>query len=590
MLSKVIPFRKKVDAGGWRSDEFAECYRVVELLARSGLPVSIDSGVTDEGEPWAIVLREDSGDVLLHLARLDGKFVVISAAGPFAQRGDSLRAVLDTAIRTGGLAMLTRHSATANSDILRLHPATLIAAFIAGAWAHTQTSQAELMEASARREGGGADASRIEEVRMAGFAALPPSAVLAAAAASFAAVAVALRVTQVDPILEMTPDDFVQAALGLVAEMEGKAHIGAAPMELANLELKQDGTLTPSATLSEPTLSGAAPDDALTLVRIETKAMFMPMPAPGVGDVARFFVQQQDGFQSLSIARGAADGYFLANGPPRGLADFEPMPTWVLLVDTLPSAKEQAPATRPAIETPTPFRSILGVELQPTRGEGTPVIKAMLPTVVGETRPLLAPEDALAMIYKSAAQILNLDSATTPKGAETNGSFVKDKNTGSTVELTLASTAAPVDAPNMPSSTQSSTATLVTPQVVPGNPDANGGSRPLTVAVPSAPPSNAQLILEFTNGTEHIVRIDRSGLASPLGNLETGDAHKVLIFDAPWLAVKSFMLMPGVMMVEDDLLGGVNRAGIEMTGSSVLLDLGGGLSLTLLGVVDLGLI
>jgi len=119
-------------------------------------------------------------------------------------------------------------------------------------------------------------------------------------------------------------------------------------------------------------------------------------------------------------------------------------------------------------------------------------------------------------------------------------------------------------------------------------------SRPLTAAVQPAPPSKAQILLEFTNRTDHVVRVDRDALAGPLtgplaGHLETGNARKVVVFDAPWLDKKSFMLMPGVMMMEDDLLGGVNRAGMEMKASPVSLDLGGGLTLTLLGVMDLGL-
>lgn len=86
-----------------------------------------------------------------------------------------------------------------------------------------------------------------------------------------------------------------------------------------------------------------------------------------------------------------------------------------------------------------------------------------------------------------------------------------------------------------------------------------------------------------------MLRIDRDSLNGQFsGRLDTGDARKVLVFDAPWLEVKSFMLMPGVMMMEDDLLGGVNRAGMEMKASPVLLDLGGGLTLTLLGVMDFG--
>jgi hypothetical protein len=110
-----------------------------------------------------------------------------------------------------------------------------------------------------------------------------------------------------------------------------------------------------------------------------------------------------------------------------------------------------------------------------------------------------------------------------------------------------------------------------------------------TKTIQATPLLNAQIILDFTNGTEHTLQFDRQNILNSLPvRLETGDTRKLLIFDAPWLQVKSFMLMPGVMMVEDDLLGGVNRAGMEMKGTPVSLDLGGGLNLTLLGVIDFG--
>lgn len=86
------------------------------------------------------------------------------------------------------------------------------------------------------------------------------------------------------------------------------------------------------------------------------------------------------------------------------------------------------------------------------------------------------------------------------------------------------------------------------------------------------------------------MHVDRSGFTGALqANLDIGDVRKVVVFDAPWLAIKSFMLMPGVMMVEDDLLGGVSRADMEVKGSPSSLNLGDGLSLTLLGVVDFSL-
>ena len=605
MSSSVIPFRKKVGAVGWRHDELAECYRVVGLLARSGLPVSIDSGLTDEGEPWAIVLREDTGDVLLHMARLDGSFVLVSAAGPVAQRGESLRAVLDTAVRTGGLAMLTRSSAAADSNILRLHPTTLIAAFIAAAWVHTETSQADLLQASARREEG--SISRTDEARLTGVAVQPPSAALATAAASFAAVAAALYATQADPVLDVTVEDFIQAALDLVADVDSAAPVKAmtvsiAPVELANLELGQDGTLLTLAMMSEPRLSVDSTDNAYSLTLLPTVLTPASMHAPDAGGILQFSAQRQDTTQSSSLAWGAAGEHSLLMGP-QDIADFMHMEVAAPVLAATPSAAEgQTPITGPVTGTPEPVRLALVVTPTPVQEVGdAPVVRATLPITLDETG--LFPthfSDMLTLIFKSAIQILRFDQVaplTNPEAIDSTGT--NDGGAPTASKVTLASASVSEDT----NGALPSKATLVVspaspapvaqeaslPQTAPSDYNISGVGRPLTVAV-QPPPSNAQLLLEFITRTQHVVSVDRSGFTDPLlGPLDTGDARKVVVFDASWLQAKSFMLMPGVMMMEDDLLGGVNRAGMEMKGSPVSLHLGDGLSLTLLGVVDFGL-
>lgn len=605
MSSSVIPFRKKVDAVGWRPDELAECYRVVGLLARSGLPVSIDSGLTDEGEPWAIVLREDTGDVLLHMARLDGSFVVVSAAGPVAQRGESLRAVLDTAVRTGGLAMLTRRSAAADSEILRLHPTTLIAAFIAAAWVHTETSQADLLQASARREEG--SISRTDEARLTGFAVQTPSAALAIAAASFAAVAAALDAAQADPVLEVTPEDFIQAALGLLVTTSSEAPIAAlpvnfAPVEFANLELQQDTSVSSPAMMGEPASQEASPHSAHALQRFETAAASTSIHAPGTVDILHFSVQQQNGVPVSGLAWGADIRHALALDL-RGSVKFTPAAEVESLAASASFATEdEAPASHLTVDILTPVRAPLAVTPPPVRdGEEGAMARAKLSVPAEEAGLRLAQAvDAMTLIFKSAAQILHLDRSATSTGPD--AAISAEKNSSPTLSPvmgteTLQSTTKGLDGELLgKSSSIGSSAPVVEttslPQAAPSAPDVSGAGKPMVTAVqlPPSPRSNAQILLEFTAGTEHVVRVDQGGFTSPLsGLLSTGEARKVVVFDAPWLEVKSFMLMPGIMMMEDDLLGGVNRAGMEMKGSPVSLDLGAGLTLTLLGVVELGL-
>jgi len=601
MLSRVLPFRKKADTLGWRPEDLAECYRVVGLLSRSGLPVAIDSGLTDEGEPWAIVLREDTGDVLLHMARLDGTFVVVSAAGPIAQRGESLRAVLDAAIRTGGLAMLTRHSAPSGSEILRLHPSTLIAAVIAAALVHTQTSQAALLETNARREEWGS--SRTDDARLVSFAALSPPAVLATSAASFAAVAVALHATQADLVLEIRPEDFIQAALELGPAADDGVPVNTAPIELANLELWYDGAIVVSPGMGERTPSGSRPDDTQTLLRLEV--VVTPLKAQGTVDLLHFSGQQRDKMHSQSITWGVIDGHRVPN-IPLDAADFVPakqaLPSLATTTAALsaeprasadrPATDESVPAPSPAAEQPAFVRPTFDVSPSPPRRlEDAPVVSATLPVTGDETvlRPASS-GDALAVIFKSAAQLLNLYGS-----AEASG-FPRRVGEAylATPEIKIVSVSAVGDHRAGSPSTGPSNEILFSAASdftlsIEKEANFSDGGELTTKTIQETPLLNAQIILDFTNGSEHALQFNRQNIVNSLPvQLETGDTRKLLIFDAPWLEVKSFMLMPGVMMVEDDLLGGVNRAGMEMKGIPVSLDLGGGLNLTLLGVIDFG--
>jgi len=606
MLSSVIPFRKKVDAVSWRPDELAECYRVVGLLARSGLPVSIDSGLTDEGEPWAIVLREDTGDVLLHMARLDGSFVVVSAAGSVAQRGKSLRAVLDTAVRTGSLAMLTRSSAAADSEILRLHPATLIAAFITAAWVNTETSQSDLLQASARREGG--SISRTDEARSTGVAIQSPSAALVTAAASFAAVATALDAAQVDSALEVIPEDFVQAALGLLATTSSEALITALPInfehvEFANLQLQQGTPVSSSTMMGEP-----ASQEALPFETVAASAS-TPIHAAGAVDILHFSIQDQN---SVSIS-GPAWAVGILHDLRldfRGTVQFLPTEeVEPLAASALLATEDEVPTDCLTTDILTPVRANRVVTPQLVRDEEDGAIaraKISIFAVEEAGLRLAHSVDALTLIFKSAAQILHLDSSVALAAPDVAISAEKDDghaltptmgsdallpaSKGTNGELLSKSTSVVSSASDAPVVQATSR-----PQDAPSASDVSGGGGSLTGKVQPPPPpppprSNAQLLLEFTTGTEHVMHVDRSGFTGALqANLDIGDVRKVVVFDAPWLAIKSFMLMPGVMMVEDDLLGGVSRADMEVKGSPSSLNLGDGLSLTLLGVVDFSL-
>jgi hypothetical protein len=127
----VVPFMSRPKAApapkGWGQDEIAEAYRVIDILARGGLAVHLVSGLSDEGDPWAAVLRDDNEDVVVHFARIDGRVILASAASEKVFSGPSLAAALRSVLETQPLIL------PPGGGSLFLHPATILAAFIATA-------------------------------------------------------------------------------------------------------------------------------------------------------------------------------------------------------------------------------------------------------------------------------------------------------------------------------------------------------------------------------------------------------------------------------------------------------------------------
>ena len=100
MSAVVVPFAAAARATSpqtWRADELSEVYRVIDLLARTGIAVSLESGVSDEGDPWLAVMRDDTDDVVVHIARIDGMVVVASAATQRTFTGRNLGEVMRSA-------------------------------------------------------------------------------------------------------------------------------------------------------------------------------------------------------------------------------------------------------------------------------------------------------------------------------------------------------------------------------------------------------------------------------------------------------------------------------------------------------------
>ncbi|MEW5683743.1 MAG: calcium-binding protein [Pseudomonadota bacterium] len=93
-MGQVVPFIARMrDSGDWSASERARLEELADRLAAGGIRVEVIFGATDEGDPWCVV-TDENGDVLIHVARIDGRFVVHSAIDDAVNENIDLQAAL----------------------------------------------------------------------------------------------------------------------------------------------------------------------------------------------------------------------------------------------------------------------------------------------------------------------------------------------------------------------------------------------------------------------------------------------------------------------------------------------------------------
>jgi hypothetical protein len=93
-MGDIIPFINRVrDGGDWTGAERARLEALVGQFAKAGVTVEVVYGVTESGDPWCVV-KDENEDVLLHVARIDGRFVVHQAADDSLAEATDLPAAL----------------------------------------------------------------------------------------------------------------------------------------------------------------------------------------------------------------------------------------------------------------------------------------------------------------------------------------------------------------------------------------------------------------------------------------------------------------------------------------------------------------
>ena len=126
----------------WSNQEIAEFYRVEAALCRSGLLIETERGISDEGDPWFIFCRADSGDIIIHFARFDGQYVVASPALESIVRGNDFRRLIVQIIDCEPIVL-----PPSKNRNLFIHPAALLFAIVSTCYFKLFNSNAHAEEA-----------------------------------------------------------------------------------------------------------------------------------------------------------------------------------------------------------------------------------------------------------------------------------------------------------------------------------------------------------------------------------------------------------------------------------------------------------
>lgn len=115
----------------WSQQELSEFYRVEHALVQSGMRVETDRGLSDEGDPWFVFCRQEDGEVIVHFARLDGRYIVSSPSYSGISTGNDFSQLVRDLMSRHPLVHSGRRTSTSN---VFLHPTALLIALVATAF------------------------------------------------------------------------------------------------------------------------------------------------------------------------------------------------------------------------------------------------------------------------------------------------------------------------------------------------------------------------------------------------------------------------------------------------------------------------
>jgi hypothetical protein len=154
-MANVLAFLSGQSRRDWSQQELAEFYRVERALVQAGLTVVTDRGLSDEGDPWFVFCRAEDGEVVVHFACIDGRYVIGGPAYDRIVSGPDIRSITTELVSQHPL-MQRR---VLREDNIILHPSALLIAIVATALLKSAEAQAHGELDPDRSRGASADNS-----------------------------------------------------------------------------------------------------------------------------------------------------------------------------------------------------------------------------------------------------------------------------------------------------------------------------------------------------------------------------------------------------------------------------------------------
>ncbi len=144
--------------GGWSNQDLAELYRIEAALVQAGISIDTELGETDEGDPWFAFCRADTGDVLVHVAIIDGEYHIAGASSSTIVKGYSFTDIVRQ--------FMTREPAfllgTARHNNVMIHPSSVLIAVFAAICLISEEYNQEILAFAAQEKAAAGENGRSE--------------------------------------------------------------------------------------------------------------------------------------------------------------------------------------------------------------------------------------------------------------------------------------------------------------------------------------------------------------------------------------------------------------------------------------------